>query len=40
MDMKSAFLNDYLNEEVEQPKGFVNMELKSHVYKLKKALYS
>ncbi|GAU51065.1 hypothetical protein TSUD_411780 [Trifolium subterraneum] len=41
MDVKSAFLNGYLNEEVyvEQPKGFVNPDLPDHVYKLKKALY-
>ncbi len=41
MDVKSAFLNGYLNEEVyvEQPKGFVDPSLPNHVYKLKKALY-
>ncbi|KAA0038200.1 gag-pol polyprotein [Cucumis melo var. makuwa] len=41
MDVKSAFLNDYLNEEVfvAQPKGFVDSEFPQHVYKLNKALY-
>ncbi|KAK2437932.1 putative mitochondrial protein [Trifolium repens] len=41
MDVKSAFLNGYLQEEVyvEQPKGFVDPEYPNYVYKLKKALY-
>ncbi|KAK2409679.1 putative mitochondrial protein [Trifolium repens] len=41
MDVKSAFLNGYLQEEVyvEQPKGFVEHIFPNHVYKLKKALY-
>ena len=41
MDVKSAFLNGYLHEEVfvEQPKGFVDPHHPSHVYRLKKALY-
>ncbi|CAJ2645128.1 unnamed protein product [Trifolium pratense] len=41
MDVKSAFLNGYLNEEVyvEQPKGFVDPSFPNHVYKLRKALY-
>jgi transposase InsO family protein len=41
MDVKSAFLNGYLQEEVyvEQPKGFVEAGFPNHVYKLKKALY-
>ncbi|TYJ97126.1 gag-pol polyprotein [Cucumis melo var. makuwa] len=41
MDVKSAFLNGYLNEEVyvTQPKGFVDSEHPKHVYKLNKALY-
>ena len=41
MDVKSAFLNGYLNEEVyvEQPKGFVDPSLPNHVYKMQKALY-
>ena len=41
MDVKSAFLNGYLNEEayVEQPKGFVDPTHPDHVYKLRKALY-
>lgn len=41
MDVKSAFLNGFLNEEVfvEQPKGFEDPQHPDHVYKLKKALY-
>ncbi|TYK03343.1 uncharacterized protein E5676_scaffold206G00060 [Cucumis melo var. makuwa] len=41
MDVKSAFLNGYLNEEVyvAQPKGFVDSEHPKHVYKINKALY-
>ncbi|KAK2426944.1 putative mitochondrial protein [Trifolium repens] len=41
MDVKSAFLNGYLHEEVyvEQPKGFTDHVYPNHVYKLKKALY-
>ncbi|TYK23188.1 gag-pol polyprotein [Cucumis melo var. makuwa] len=41
MDVKSAFLNGYLNEEVyvAQPKDFVDSEHPKHVYKLNKALY-
>ncbi|GJY83810.1 retrovirus-related pol polyprotein from transposon TNT 1-94 [Tanacetum coccineum] len=41
MDVKTAFLNGELKEEVyvSQPKGFVDQEYPSHVYKLKKALY-
>jgi len=41
MDVKSAFLNGYLNKEVyvEQPKGFINPSFPNHVYRLKKALY-
>ncbi|KAA0050644.1 Retrovirus-related Pol polyprotein from transposon TNT 1-94 [Cucumis melo var. makuwa] len=41
MDVKSAFLNGYLNEEVyvAQPKGFVDSEHPKHVHKLNKALY-
>ncbi|GKA12027.1 integrase, catalytic region, zinc finger, CCHC-type containing protein [Tanacetum coccineum] len=41
MDVKTDFLNGELNEEVyvSQPKGFVDQEYPSHVYKLKKALY-
>ena len=40
-DVKSAFLNDYLQEEifVEQPKGFVVKGEEDNVYLLKKALY-
>lgn len=40
-DVKSAFLNVYLNEEayVEQPKIFEDSHYTHHVYKLKKALY-
>ncbi len=41
MDVKSAFLNEILQEEVfvEQPEGFEDPQLSNHVYKLKKALY-
>ena len=41
MDVKSAFLNGMLQEEVyvEQPKGFVNPHKPNDVYKLKRALY-
>ncbi|MCH89716.1 retrovirus-related pol polyprotein from transposon tnt 1-94 [Trifolium medium] len=41
IDVKSAFLNGYLHEEVyvEQPKGFTDPNHPNHVYKLKKALY-
>ncbi|GKG26636.1 retrovirus-related pol polyprotein from transposon TNT 1-94, partial [Tanacetum coccineum] len=42
MDVKTAFLNSELKEEVyvSQPEGFVDQDNPSHVYKLKKALYS
>ena len=41
MDVKCAFLNGYLNEEVfvEQPKGFEDLYFPDHVLRLKKALY-
>ena len=41
MDVKSAFLNGYINEEVfvEQPLGFERFNFPNHVFKLKKALY-
>ena len=41
MDVKSAFLNGDLNEEVyvEQPPGFESVSFPNHVFKLKKALY-
>ncbi|GJT75794.1 retrovirus-related pol polyprotein from transposon TNT 1-94 [Tanacetum coccineum] len=41
MDVKTAFLNGILHEEVYvcQPDGFVDPENPNHVYKLKKALY-
>ena len=41
IDVKSAFLNGYLNEEVyvAQSKGFVDLNSPRHVYKLRKALY-
>ncbi|GJU83779.1 retrovirus-related pol polyprotein from transposon TNT 1-94 [Tanacetum coccineum] len=41
MDVKTAFLNGILREEVyvSQPDGFVDLEKPNHVYKLKKSLY-
>ncbi|GKE84631.1 retrovirus-related pol polyprotein from transposon TNT 1-94 [Tanacetum coccineum] len=41
MDVKSAFLNGFINEEVyvAQPPGFVDFEKPNHVFKLKKDLY-
>ncbi|GKC48766.1 retrovirus-related pol polyprotein from transposon TNT 1-94, partial [Tanacetum coccineum] len=41
MDVKSAFLNGFINEEVyvAQPPGFIDFKKLDHVYKLKKALY-
>ncbi|GKC25261.1 retrovirus-related pol polyprotein from transposon TNT 1-94, partial [Tanacetum coccineum] len=41
MDVKTAFLNGILKEEVyvSQPEGFVNQENPNHVFRLKKALY-
>ncbi|GJX65409.1 retrovirus-related pol polyprotein from transposon TNT 1-94 [Tanacetum coccineum] len=41
MDVKSAFLNGLINEEVyvAQPPRFIDLEKPDHVYKLKKALY-
>nr|GEW24821.1 copia protein [Tanacetum cinerariifolium] len=41
MDVKSAFLNGLINEEVymAQPLRFIDFKKPDHVYKLKKALY-
>jgi hypothetical protein len=41
MDVKSAFLNRLIKEEVyvEQPPGFEDDRYPDHVYKLSKALY-
>jgi len=41
MDVKSAFLNGLISEEiyVEQPPGFESHEFPNHVFKLTKALY-
>ncbi|WKA12761.1 hypothetical protein VitviT2T_030117 [Vitis vinifera] len=41
MDVKSAFLNGFINEEVyvEQPPGFQSFNFPNHVFKLKKAFY-
>ena len=42
MDVKSAFLNGFIEEEVfvDQPPGFKNFEFPKHVFKLTKALSS
>ena len=41
MDVKSAFLNGFINEKVyvEQPLGFQSFNFPNHVFKLKKAFY-
>ena len=41
MDVKSAFLNGFIKEEVyvEQPPGFEDHKHPDHVFKLSKALY-
>ncbi|GJV13650.1 retrotransposon protein, putative, ty1-copia subclass [Tanacetum coccineum] len=41
MDVKTAFLNGYLNEEVymEQPEGFVSQKFPNRVCKLKRSIY-
>jgi hypothetical protein len=41
MDVKSAFLNGYIEEEVyvRQPPDFENPKFPNHIYKLHKALY-
>ena len=41
MNVKCAFLNEFLNEEVfvEQPKGFQDPHFPNHVLRLKKAVY-
>ena len=41
IDVKSAFLNGYINElvYVEQPPDFDDEKKPNHVYKLRKALY-
>ncbi|GJW77604.1 retrovirus-related pol polyprotein from transposon TNT 1-94 [Tanacetum coccineum] len=41
MDVKSAFLNGFINEEVyvAQPPRFINFAKPNHVYRLNKALY-
>ncbi|GJS02601.1 retrovirus-related pol polyprotein from transposon TNT 1-94 [Tanacetum coccineum] len=41
MDVKTVFLNGELRKEVyvSQPKGFVDQDNPTHVYKMKKALY-
>jgi hypothetical protein len=41
MNVKSAFLNGYINEEVyvEQPSSFEDYKKPNHLYKLKKVLY-
>ena len=41
MDVKSAFLNGVISEEVfvKQPPGFEELKYPDYVYKLKKSLY-
>ncbi|GKB74671.1 retrovirus-related pol polyprotein from transposon TNT 1-94, partial [Tanacetum coccineum] len=41
IDVKSAFLTSFINEEVyvAQPSGFIDFAKPNHVYRLKKALY-
>ena len=41
MDVKSAFLNGYIAEEVyvEQPPGFEDHAFPNHIFKLNKTLY-
>ena len=41
MDVKTTFLNRVIEEEVyiEHPEGFETLERRTHVCKLKKALY-
>nr|GEW44714.1 copia protein [Tanacetum cinerariifolium] len=41
MDVKSAFLNGFINDEVyvAQPPGFIDFAKPNHAYRLKKALY-
>ena len=41
MDVKSAFLNGFISEEVyvKQPPNFENEAFPNHVFKLTKALY-
>ncbi|GJW06423.1 retrotransposon protein, putative, ty1-copia subclass [Tanacetum coccineum] len=41
MDVKTAFLNGHLSEEVymTQPEGFVNPKYPNHVCKLKRSIY-
>ena len=41
MDVKSAFLNGFINElvYVDQPPGFEDPRYPNHVYRLSKALY-
>ena len=41
MDVKSAFLNDYISEDiyVKQPPGFEHEKYPNHIFKLTKALY-
>lgn len=41
MDVKSAFLNEILEEEVyyDQLEGFIDPKKRDNVYKLQKALY-
>ena len=42
MNVTSAFLNDFINDEVyaAPPPGFIDHNFSNHVYRVRKALYS
>jgi Reverse transcriptase (RNA-dependent DNA polymerase) len=41
MDVKSIFLNEFIDEEVyvQQPPSFVDLALPDHIFRLTKTLY-